>query len=86
MLAIGNNELAGRPQYRKGTRVQRLSDGKVFIVEVGTDAKTGKETNLLGCITEGDKSFMVGLASNLLDGWDLANEPSRDSVTEVKGD
>lgn len=79
MLAIGNNELIGRPQYQKGTRIKRLSDGKVFTVGVGTNKETGEESNLLGCIKDGDISYMVGVAGSLLEGWELADESSRDS-------
>ncbi len=70
-LAIGNDELKGRPGYAKGSRVVRQKDGKVFEVRFGTDPKTGKEDGLLAFIKDGENSFLVGVGGSLLSGWEL---------------
>jgi hypothetical protein len=69
MLAVGNEELKGKPSYKKGTKVVRLSDGKLFTVDVGIDAETGKETNILGTVKDGVSSIVCGVGGKLLEGW-----------------
>lgn len=71
MLAIGNNELNDRPTYRKGDRVVRQSDGKVFKLRFGKDANTGREATVLAYIKDGDSSYVVGIGGRLLSGWEL---------------
>lgn len=67
MLAIGNDELG--EYVRKGDRVRR---GELEgIVEYGTDGETGKETNVLGCVTVADgTSYLVAIKDQLIGGWE----------------
>lgn len=65
MLAIGNDELG--EYVKKGDRVRR---GELEgVVEYGTE--TGKETNLLGCVTvEDGTSYLVAIKDQLIGGWE----------------
>jgi hypothetical protein len=78
MLATGNEELVGRPTYRDGMLIRRVTDGSVFPIEYGSS--DGKKNSIMAFIADGEDSFMVGVGGKLLSGWEVAEQPSGDPV------
>ena len=81
-VAIGADEMGNR--VKKGDRLTNTVNGKVVsgILKYGTDASTGKESDLLGIVEiyENGKaiSYLATVASKLVGGWELAPEENND--------
>lgn len=66
-IAVGNNELVGRPKVRKGDKVKCPDCSQFHPIEYGKNKETGEEMDTIGFIhcKESGKSYMASLGGVL---------------------
>lgn len=65
-LAVGNEELEGQPEIKKGDMFDCPHCPDKHVLECGTDPKNGKESTMLLFYRCGDKTYLAGLNGKLI--------------------